>query len=206
MIVESDQRLTEDMPLEQLLEVWIKLVLWSGIQPAFHEMVHANLTLAELIVLRMLQGNSLSVADVAECMSITQSAASRAVDRLVHDGYVERQENPTDRRQKLLTLAPLGQNLLDSIDAKVAQEARPIVDALSAAEREQFGALLAKMIASQGPWPSHHTLSAPLHPRPNDRPGQTLPTVVARARHRHVLPKRMIPHIVPRHSGDRAGR
>ena len=163
MIAEPEQRLTEDTPLELLLEVWIKQVLWSGIQPTFHEMVHANLTFAEMIVLRMLQHDSLSVADVAECMSITQSAASRAVDRLVHDGYVERQENPTDRRQKLLTLAPLGESLMNSIEAKVAHQAQPIVDALSAAERQQFGALLAKMIAFQDPCPipPYFTCSAP---------------------------------------------
>jgi len=104
-------------------------------------------------VLRMLQRAPLSVADVAECISITQSAASRVVDRLVRDGFVERQENPSDRRQKLLTLSPAGQVLLDQIEAKVTRAAQPMVDTLTAAERKQFGALLVKMIASLGPCP-----------------------------------------------------
>jgi len=78
------------------LEIWVNIVIWSGMQPAFEEMVHADLTFPESIVLRMLQRAPLSVADVAEGISITQSAASRVVDRLVHDGFVERQENPSD--------------------------------------------------------------------------------------------------------------
>ncbi len=149
MIATSDERRLDELPSEQLLEVWINLLIWSGIQPAFEEMVHANLSFPESIVLRMLQRASLSVADVASCISITQSAASRVVDRLVHGGYVEREENPADRRQKVLTLTPAGEALMEQIEAKVAHAAQPIIDALSKPEREQFCALLAKMVACQ---------------------------------------------------------
>ena len=153
MIAERGQPRLDEMPLDHLLEIWVNIVIWSGIQPAFEEMVHADLTFPESIVLRMLQRAPLSVADVAEGISITQSAASRVVDRLVRDGFVERQENPSDRRQKLLTLSTAGQVLLDQIEAKVTRAAQPMVDTLTVAERKQFGALLVKMIASQGPCP-----------------------------------------------------
>ncbi len=153
MIAEYGHPQLEELRLDQLLELWINIVTWGSIRPTFEEMVHADLTFPELIVLRMLRRAPLSVADVAMSISITQSAASRVVDRLVRDGYMERQENPADRRQKQLTLTPVGQSLMDQFEAKVARAAQPMVDALSTAEQKQFSGLLLKMVASQGPCP-----------------------------------------------------
>jgi DNA-binding MarR family transcriptional regulator len=43
---------------------------------------------------------------------ITAAAASQLVDKLVHAGYLERTEDPSDRRAKLLTLSAKGEELI----------------------------------------------------------------------------------------------
>jgi DNA-binding MarR family transcriptional regulator len=98
---------------------------------------------------------------VASCISITQSAASRVVDRLVHDGYVSRQENPGDRRQKQLMLTDQGKGLIDRIEAVFVQATRPILKALSSSEQDRFRALLVKMVAFQGCCPLKSPTSPP---------------------------------------------
>ncbi|MDB5057805.1 MAG: MarR family transcriptional regulator [Chloroflexi bacterium] len=137
------------MPLDQLIMYWTNMIWWVSMRPLFHQMTETDLSFPEMIVLRNLQRGPLRVAEVASCISITQSAASRAVDRLVRDGFVDRHENPEDRRQKLLTLTRPGEVLLDTFEVIMANAVGPVLSVLTAEEHDQFRALLAKMLASQ---------------------------------------------------------
>jgi DNA-binding MarR family transcriptional regulator len=53
------------------------------------------------------------MSEVSERFEITPAAASQLVDKLVHSGYVVRQEDPTDRRAKLLDLTQKGRELIE---------------------------------------------------------------------------------------------
>lgn len=133
--------------LEELIPRWNKLFWWSGVKPMLLRMVEADLTLAESIVLRSLQHGPLTVTEAATCLMLSHSAASRAVDRLVRDGYIRREENPDDRRQKRLTLAPRGVALVGEMEGIFANRLRRLVQVLDSEERDQLRALLAKVIA-----------------------------------------------------------
>lgn len=133
-------------PLPEVLTRWMQMFWWSGIRPMLQRMVMADLTLAESIVLRSLRRGPLTVAEAASCLMLSHSAASRAVDRLVRDGYVQRDENPDDRRQKLLTLAPQGLALVREMEGIAVERLERMTDVLSADEREQFRTLMAQMI------------------------------------------------------------
>lgn len=139
----------EALTLEELIRQWNKLFWWNAIRPIFRRLVEADLTLAESIVLRSLQRGPLSVADAAETLCVTHSAASRAVDRLVRDGLISRQENPEDRRQKQLTLTPEGAALMGEMEAMTAERMRRITAVLSDEERTQFRALLIRLIGAE---------------------------------------------------------
>lgn len=140
----------EALSLEELLPRWNKLFWWNAARPVFRKMLDADLTLAESIVLRSLQHGPLNVADAAEMLCVSHSAASRAVDRLVRDGLIGRQENPEDRRQKQLTLAPAGAALIGEMESVTAERMRLIMGVLSAEEQEQFRTLLIRLIAAYG--------------------------------------------------------
>jgi DNA-binding MarR family transcriptional regulator len=52
------------------------------------------------------------MSEVSDRFDISAAAASQLVDKLVHAGYLERTEDPSDRRAKLLSLSAKGEELI----------------------------------------------------------------------------------------------
>ena len=52
------------------------------------------------------------MSEVSNRFDISAAAASQLVEKLVHAGYLDRAEDPTDRRAKLLTLSAKGEELI----------------------------------------------------------------------------------------------
>lgn len=65
------------------------------------------------ILMRLYHRGQFGVSEIGENMGFTNAAASQAVDRLVQLGYIERTEDPIDRRAKRLELRDKGRNLID---------------------------------------------------------------------------------------------
>lgn len=96
---------------------------------AMQIMAELNLTLPQMVCLHMLKtGGSSSVGGIGGTLNLSPSATSHLVDRLFERHIVTREEDPVDRRQKLIAITPLGIE---------------IVDRLAAARSEQIGAALA---------------------------------------------------------------
>ena len=127
--------------------IWLDGMMQSMLQ----SMLQLDLTMSENIVLRQLQDRSLTIAQVAEDLSITHSAASRAVDRLVRDGFICRVFYPADRRQKVLTLTDQGSALIQDLQSKFTAGIEFLAVGLSPEEQEQFRLLIAHMVAAQYP-------------------------------------------------------
>ena len=53
------------------------------------------------------------VSEIGERFDITNAAASQLVEKLVQAGYLERAEDPTDRRVRQLNLTAKGQKLIE---------------------------------------------------------------------------------------------
>ena len=138
----------EEMALSELLPHWTSMLWLLGMHPLLQDLNESNLTMSENIVLRQLQRRSLTIADVARELSLTHSAASRMVDRLVREGYVDRMENPADRRQKVLTLSDEGAALMRDIEGKLVAAIEFMASRLSPEEQEQFRILIARMVAA----------------------------------------------------------
>lgn len=141
--------------LRKVLTRWNRMFWWSGVRPMLQRMVTSDLTLAESIVLRSLRRGPLTVTEAASCLMVSHSAASRAVDRLVRDGYVLRDENPEDRRQKRLTLAPQGAALVDEMEGIAIERLERMADVLSDAERDQFRTLMSQMLVRRAEHLTH---------------------------------------------------
>lgn len=153
MVEATGEATAEDLaalPLGELMRRWSKLIWASSVRPMYRRMLDHDLTMAELVVLRQLQRGSLTVAEAAECIHLSPSAASRAIDRLVRDGLIRREENPDDRRQKRLTMSAAGRELLGDMDAVFAERQRQIVAVLDEEEQARFCALLARMLSAHG--------------------------------------------------------
>lgn len=137
----------ERVPLQDLLLAWIDVSWWTGMQPVLRRMLELDLSLPEGMLLRTIMEGPMTIAEAAECLHVhAPSTASRVVDRLVRDGYIIRQEDPRDRRQKRLTLTPRGRAVVEEGEQIMGRRTIPMLDALDDAEREQFRRLLARML------------------------------------------------------------
>src|SRR5690349_8739697 len=73
-----------------------------------------QLSVAQVATLFLLSARSpQTLSEVAATVGLTTSAASRMVDGLVKSGLVVRREATQDRRQRLLSLAPAGERLIE---------------------------------------------------------------------------------------------
>ena len=53
---------------------------------------------------------------IAEALEVREITAGRLVDRLCDEGYLKRQEHPSDRRAYCVYLTPAAQPVLDKLD------------------------------------------------------------------------------------------
>ena len=70
------------------------------------------LSQVKLLLLIARPGQRFKVTDVAEFLGVTNAAASRAIDRLVQRGLIDRSVSPEDRRAVDLTLTDASRELL----------------------------------------------------------------------------------------------
>ena len=82
---------------------------------------------------------------LAKELFLTSSALSQWLSKLEEKGYVERKENPLDRREKLLVLSELGEELLSDSKKDMEEIHAELFKSLSDLELEQFGKLLRKL-------------------------------------------------------------
>lgn len=136
----------EELPLHELIPHWTRMLWLLGMRPMLQSLFDVNLTMSDSIILRQLRRHSMTIAKVATELSLTHSAASRTVDRLVRDGWVQRVENPADRRQKILTLTDEGVALMADIEGKLTTGIEYLAAQLSPEEQEQFRQLIARMV------------------------------------------------------------
>jgi DNA-binding MarR family transcriptional regulator len=111
--------------------------LWRELVIGFAQQLGSlELGFTQLAALYAVAGTAtLTVGDLAEQLGRSPSATSRIVSGLVRSGYLERTEEPVDRRQRTLALTPSGQALLATVDHARADQFLAIVRPLPMAER-----------------------------------------------------------------------
>jgi len=119
---------------------------------AMHHLMHqrsrfakaSGVSMPQLGILMQLhyRGNC-AVGDIGERFDITNAAASQLVDKLVQSGFIQREEDPHDRRAKLLNLTEKGKELvrqgveehyrwIDQLSGKLtSEESAKIAEALT---------------------------------------------------------------------------
>jgi DNA-binding MarR family transcriptional regulator len=77
---------------------------------------------------------SMSISALASHLHIGLPSASGLVERLVEAGYVERNPDPRDRRQQLVTLSGRGRSLVDRLHELPSAKLSELLAGLSLAE------------------------------------------------------------------------
>lgn len=90
----------------------------------------------------------LSPTELLETMMITSGTMTNRIDQLEKAGMVERLDNPEDRRGVIIALTDKGFDTVEkAVTSHVANQHR-LVASLSADERRQLDALLAKFLSA----------------------------------------------------------
>jgi DNA-binding MarR family transcriptional regulator len=103
----------------------------------------------------------IGMSALAEQLHVGLSAVSGLVDRLVEHGYLERHEDPSDRRQQQVSLTSAGANVLERIRELNTELLRTLLRGLSVTELE---ALRRGIAAVDREAAMSHPEASPAHP------------------------------------------
>ena len=78
------------------------------------------------------------MSGISEQFEITPAAASQMVDKLVQSGFIVRDEDPNDRRAKLLNLTSKGRQLIDDGNEERYRWVDELAGKLNTEERAQI--------------------------------------------------------------------
>ncbi len=79
---------------------------------------------------------------IAEALEVREISAGRLVDRLCEEGYLKRQEHPSDRRAYCVYITPAAQPVLDKLDELAKVHEAAIFSGFEPAELETLDTLL----------------------------------------------------------------
>jgi DNA-binding MarR family transcriptional regulator len=87
------------------------------------------------------------MSELAEALRVDASTATRAVDRLVDAGIVERVAAPGDGRGVVVVVSPAGRALHDELSARRRTMLLEVLDDFSQADRARLAELLERLVA-----------------------------------------------------------
>jgi len=108
-----------------------------------------GLTVMQLYTLCLLESDtSIPMNSLSSMLYCDASNVTGIVDRLLHQEYIKREENPQDRREKMITLTAKGAKICETISESLLAQQPETLKKLSKEKQRQLGFLLAKVIQS----------------------------------------------------------
>jgi len=105
--------MTKSVQFSQAIRSWMDVFMHRSMRGWGHFAKSTGLSMPQFSILMQLhhRGNC-GIGDISERFDITNAAASQLVDKLVQSGFIRREEDPHDRRAKLLNLTDKGRELI----------------------------------------------------------------------------------------------
>ena len=124
----------------------------SQLMPSIIQGVHLgflakrSITHTQFFVLVAIHSNGrCPMSRLAANMHVSMPTISGIVDRLVKGGYVQRIEDPKDRRQVVVELSGKGRQLIEQFQSAVMLRWSEVLEALDEKEVESFGNVISKL-------------------------------------------------------------
>ena len=120
---------------------------------AKHGLIHIadkyGLTAMQLYTLCLLEADtSIPMNSLSDMIKCDASNITGIVDRLFSQNYIKREENPKDRREKMITLTSAGVKLCTKISQELSHYEAVNTQSLSEEEKAVLQTLLAKIITT----------------------------------------------------------
>ncbi|BDB60895.1 MULTISPECIES: MarR family winged helix-turn-helix transcriptional regulator [Rhodococcus] len=108
----------------------------------------------------------LTLAGVADELGVDPSGASRAVDKLMKAGLLDRRDSPEDRRKLALTLTPDGAAVVHTVMDHRRDAIAAVLSRLSAGQRDELAAAFGVFAEAAGEPATEDALTLlwPIHP------------------------------------------
>ncbi len=134
------------------LGLLLKHLLGSTNREFFAALQDAGISFTQLKCLGLLSNAEapLSLGALSEDLALSLAAVSRAVDALLQRGEVKRQEDPSDRRSKLVTVSARGRATYERVLAIRMAGIEQFVEELEPDQREALGAALGPIVDGLG--------------------------------------------------------
>jgi DNA-binding MarR family transcriptional regulator len=122
-----------------------------------------RVTLPQLRVLVVIASRGpQNLAAVAQGLGVHSSNATRACDKLVEAGLLDRSDDPTDRRNLVLRLTPSGEELVETMNRARRASIAGILEGMSASSRTRLASALREFIDAADEIPIHGAWTAGL--------------------------------------------
>lgn len=108
-----------------------------------------DVTMPQMKVLMLLRENgALRVGVLARYLAVSTPTITGIVDRLVRQGLVRREDDPSDRRVVLNVLTPKGEQLMERLRHRSDEELLRVVSSLSAQEQADLARSLTRLVTA----------------------------------------------------------
>ena len=106
--------MTKPVQITQSLRAWMDVFMHRSMRGWSQFAKSTGLSMPQFSILMQLHHKGpCGLSEISERFDISSAAASQLVDKLVQSNYLERAEDPSDRRAKLLRLSENGAKLVD---------------------------------------------------------------------------------------------
>jgi len=132
-----------DSQLSQTMRHFMDIVMHHSMRERSHLAKAIGISMPQLGILMQIHFHeNCGISDISGRFDITNAAASQLVDKLVQNGLIQREEDPHDRRAKLLNLTEKGKELINQATERRYRWVEDVAQKLSAQEREQVNEAL----------------------------------------------------------------
>jgi DNA-binding MarR family transcriptional regulator len=102
-------------PISQSLRTWMDVFMHRSMRGWTQFAKSTGLSMPQFSILMQLHHkDKCGISDISERFDISNAAASQLAEKLVQGEYIERAEDPNDRRVKILQLTPKGRGLIEA--------------------------------------------------------------------------------------------
>ena len=135
------------------LGVFVSRLLASTQHDIFSAIEKIGLSITQVKCLQILYDaeGPQSLGAVSDSLGLSLPAISRAVDALVQRGEVKREEDPRDRRSKLVTVTARGRATADRLLALRMAGIRSFVEELEPDEQQALASALSPVVTRMNP-------------------------------------------------------
>ncbi len=133
----------KQVPFSQAIRTWMDVFMHRSMRGWGHFAKSSGLSMPQFSVLMQLHHKgACGMSQISERFEVTPAAASQLVDKLVQSGFIQRVEDPSDRRAKLLSLTDKGKAFVEQGIEERYRWVEELATKLSVEERAQISAAL----------------------------------------------------------------